>query len=117
MALIDGKNTFGQVVARDAMALCLRKVRQHGLALVSCVNTGHVGRVGEYALTAAREGFIAVCCVNGGAIVAPFGSKSRVLGTNPICCAVPVEVRAYVPQAYTTWLLPLACVRAFLSSC
>ena len=90
MALMDGKNTFGQVVARDAMALCIEKVREHGLAMVSCVNTGHIGRVGEYALTAARAGFVALCCVNGGAIVAPFGSKGRVLGTNPICCAMPV---------------------------
>jgi hypothetical protein len=91
MALIDGKNQFGQVVARQAMNMCIEKVKEHGLALVSCVNTGHVGRVGEYALMAAREGFVAYCCVNGGAIVAPFGSKGRVWGTNPICCAVPVE--------------------------
>jgi LDH2 family malate/lactate/ureidoglycolate dehydrogenase len=91
MALMDGKNTFGQIVARDAIALCLGKAKQHGLAMVSCVNTGHIGRVGEYALTAAKAGYVALCCVNGGAIVAPFGSKSRVLGTNPICCAVPVE--------------------------
>ena len=90
MALIDGKNTFGQIVARQAMEMCIEKVAEHGLALVSCVNTGHVGRVGEYALTAAKKGYVAYCCVNGGAIVAPFGSKARVWGTNPICCAVPV---------------------------
>ena len=90
MALIDGKNTFGQIIARQAMDMCIEKVAEHGLALVSCVNTGHVGRVGEYALTAAKKGYLAFCCVNGGAIVAPFGSKGRVWGTNPICCAVPV---------------------------
>lgn len=90
MALFDGKNTFGQTVARDAMNLCIEKVKEHGLAMVSCINTGHVGRVGEYGLMAARAGYVAFCCVNGGAIVAPFGSKGRVLGTNPICCAVPV---------------------------
>lgn len=90
MALIDGKNTFGQVVARQAMNICIEKVAEHGLALVSCVNTGHVGRVGEYALMAAKKGYVAYCCVNGGAIVAPFGSMGRIWGTNPICCAVPV---------------------------
>jgi uncharacterized oxidoreductase len=90
MALIDGKNTFGQVVARQAMNMCIEKVAEHGLALVSCVNTGHVGRVGEYALMAAKQGYVSYCCVNGGAIVAPFGSKARIWGTNPICCAVPV---------------------------
>jgi LDH2 family malate/lactate/ureidoglycolate dehydrogenase len=54
-------------------------------------NTGHIGAAGYYAALAAREGMIAMVTGNDIPSVAAPGSRTAVLGSNPLAYAVPVE--------------------------
>src|SRR4029077_3969564 len=91
-ARIDGHWGFGQVVSDRAMELAIGKAKTANVAAVTIFQQGHVGRVADYPLQAARAGFIAwMYCDNGRGpkSVAPFGGRAARLGTNPMCIAVP----------------------------
>lgn len=91
MAVLDGDQGFGQVVARWGMDLAIAKAKAQGLSAVALRNTNHVGRLADYAETAAGHGLIGLLWVNapGGLNVAPWGGAARRLGTNPHAVAVP----------------------------
>ena len=86
-ALVTGNWTFGQVAARYGADLGIRKAYTSGLALVSLVQSHHIGRLGHYVEMAASEGLVSLVCAGGfGAVdpqTVPYGSRTRVLHTNP----------------------------------
>ncbi len=91
-ALLDGGWNFGQVVATRAVELGIRKARECGTATVCVRHANHLGRLGEYTLMAAEQGFVALGGVNNhgrGVLVAPFGGSDGRLATNPISIASP----------------------------
>lgn len=91
-ALVNGNRGFGQITATFAIEKAIDKSNENGFAIVGCKNMSHVGRLGDYVSIAAEQGFMALAfCNGGGPNVAPFGSKDRVFGTNPIACAVPLN--------------------------
>ncbi len=91
LARIDGDLGLGQVVARRGIALAIDKARAQGLAAVALRRTNHVGRLADYAETAAAAGLIGLLWVNAPMAlnVAPWGGAARRLGTNPHAVAVP----------------------------
>ena len=88
-AVVDGGWNFGQVVARYAMNLCIEKAKEGVLGLVVARRAHHCGRLNAYAEMALEHDMIGVMSVNSASYVAPFGGKSRQLGTNPLCFAIP----------------------------
>jgi len=93
-AVIDGHWGFGQPAAELGTRLALQKARQHGIASVGLRQAGHIGRLGEYAEMATREGLIAIVMASGGptgGLMAPYGGAERVLSTNPIGAGVPAR--------------------------
>ena len=90
IAHIDGNNGLGQVAAAEAMQMCIKKARNHGLALALVRNTNHIGFLGYYTATAAAEGMIGVCATNAAASVAPWGGAEAFFGSNPLSIAAPV---------------------------
>ena len=94
VAIVDGNFGFGQVLGEQAVDLGVEKCRNSGLAMVGLRNSGHVGRVGDWAIRAADAGLVSLHFVNtsgGGILVAPYGGIERRLSANPIAAAVPVE--------------------------
>jgi LDH2 family malate/lactate/ureidoglycolate dehydrogenase len=89
-ALVDGQRGFGHVTGEFATRLAIDKALANGVGIVSCVNTNHIGRIGEYPEMMVEAGLIGFCIVNAGPIVTPFGGLGRRLGTNPIAFAVPI---------------------------
>src|SRR5256886_9898626 len=91
IAVLEGDGGFGQVVARRGIGLAIEGARGHGLAAVALRGANHVGRLADYAETAAREGLVGLVWVNarGGLNVAPWGGAARRLGTNPHAIAIP----------------------------
>ncbi len=88
---LDGCKGFGQVVAKEAMALGIERAQQFGIAAVGLHNAHHIGRIGYWAEQCARAGFISFHFVNvvGDPMVAPFGGSDRRFGTNPFCAIFP----------------------------
>ena len=91
--IVDGGTCLGHFAARQAMKWTIAKAKKANLCGLSLASTGHIGRLGEYAEAATREGCIGVVtfgsgCGQAGAVV-PFGGAKGGLGTNPIAVGVP----------------------------
>jgi LDH2 family malate/lactate/ureidoglycolate dehydrogenase len=105
IAMVDAQRGFGQPAARYAIDLAIDKARHSGMATSGLLNCGHVGRLGEWVEVAANAGLIALAFCNGGGgrgIVAPFGGRDRILGTNPIAAAIPLADRPPVVLDFAT---------------
>jgi uncharacterized oxidoreductase len=93
MAVLDGRYGFGQVMGEEAMKIALDKCAKFGVSLVALRNSGHLGRIGDWAEMAVHENKISLHFVNtsgGGILVAPFGGTQRRLSADPIAVGVPV---------------------------
>jgi hydroxycarboxylate dehydrogenase B len=91
-ALINGNRGLGQVVARRAMELAIRKAEECMISSVGAYNLYHVGRLADYTRMAAEQDLVGIMMVNGGGaspLVAPFGGTAGRLATNPISIAFP----------------------------
>ncbi len=89
VVIMDAQRSFGQWSAYVLMRNVMAKAQAQGVASGGLVNSGHVGRLGEWVTMAADAGYIGLAFCNGGGrpgIVAPFGGSERVLGTNPPGC-------------------------------
>jgi hydroxycarboxylate dehydrogenase B len=91
LAVVDGHYGFGQSVAPQAVEIGIRKCRETGLAAVALRNSGHVGRVGEWAEMAAEAGFVSIhfCNAASSLLVAPFAGIDRRMSTAPYAIGIP----------------------------
>ena len=89
MAIVDGLHGWGQPAAQLAARTAASLAEHHGVGAVTIAHCNHVGRLGEYADMIAHSGCVGMAMANVGPGVAPFGGRSRMLGTNPIAYAVP----------------------------
>lgn len=90
-AVVDGNLGFGQTIGPATVDMGIAKARAAGLAVVTLRNSGHIGRIGDWAERAAEAGLVSIHFVNVGLgeVVAPFGGVDRRFGTNPFCIGVP----------------------------
>ncbi len=104
-AVVDGGWNLGQIVAQKAMALCIQKAKESIVGLVTVHHCHHIGRLNTYAEMALKENMIGIVSVNSASSVAPFGGKTRQVGTNPLCFAVPagVEPPMVLDMATAVW--------------
>jgi uncharacterized oxidoreductase len=93
LAVIDGRFGYGQTVTPQAVRIGIDKCKASGLAAVALRNSGHLGRVGDWAEMAAKEGLVSIFFVNasGSVLVAPYGGVERRLSTAPFCVGIPRE--------------------------
>jgi uncharacterized oxidoreductase len=90
----DGQFGLGQVQAHRMLGRLVPKARVAGVAAGTLKQCGHIGRLGEYAEAATAQGLAFLATVNThgyGRTVAPPGGKVGIIGTNPLCLAVPGE--------------------------
>ncbi len=102
-AVVDGDAGLGLVVAPFAMQVAIDKAKQVGTGWVSVQNSNHFGIAGYHAMMALEHDMIGIAMTNASALVAPTFSVERLLGTNPICVAIPAgEEPAFVADLATT---------------
>jgi uncharacterized oxidoreductase len=91
LAVLDGQYGFGQSIAPQAVEIGIRKAKAMGLSCVALRNSGHVGRVGEWAEMAAEAGLVSTHYVNAvsSLLVAPYGGVDRRLSTAPYAAGIP----------------------------
>lgn len=91
MIHVDGQSGMGQRLALDAMALGIKRAKEHGMSMIAMRRAGHIGRLGAYAEQACNAGFVSIQFANvgGSRIVAPFGSAEANCSTAPIAIGVP----------------------------
>ena len=90
---VDGQQGFGHYISRWSIHRAIEKAKSAVSCGVSISSTGHIGRLGEYAETAAREGCISLITVGmggkGAGPTVPYGGAEGAFGTNPIAIGVP----------------------------
>jgi LDH2 family malate/lactate/ureidoglycolate dehydrogenase len=85
------------------MQVAIEKAEKVGTGWVSVQNSNHFGIAGYHALQAVKKDMIGVAMTNASALVAPTFSVERLLGTNPICFAIPAgEEPPFVADLATT---------------
>lgn len=91
IAVIDGGFGYGQTVTPQAVRVGIDKCKAVGLSAMTLKNSGHLGRVGDWAEMAAAEGLVSIFFVNaaGSVLVAPYGGVARKLSTAPYCVGIP----------------------------
>jgi uncharacterized oxidoreductase len=93
VAVVDGEGGFGQVVAERSTRLAIDKARRLGIGMAGLRNSGHVGRLGDWAELAAAENMASIHLCNGTGswnMVVPFGGRDPRTSTNPFAIAMPV---------------------------
>jgi L-2-hydroxycarboxylate dehydrogenase (NAD+) len=88
-AVVDGDRGLGLVVGDYAMEIAISKAELIGTGWVSVCNSNHFGIAARHAMRALEKDMIGIVMTNASALVAPTFSKERMLGTNPICVAIP----------------------------
>jgi len=102
-AVVDGDSGLGLVVAPFAMQVAINKAKQVGTGWVSASNSNHFGIAAHHAMMALEHDMIGITMTNASALVAPTFSIERLLGTNPVCVAVPAgNEPAFVADLATT---------------
>ena len=88
-ALVDGDNGLGPVVGAHAMDVALDLARQHGTGFVGVRRSNHFGPAAYYVEKAIAAQCIGVAISNAPPNMAPFGGRTRFLGTNPLAIGIP----------------------------
>jgi L-2-hydroxycarboxylate dehydrogenase (NAD+) len=102
-ATIDGDKGLGLTVAPFAMQTAIEKAKRAGTGWVSVKNSNHFGIAAFHAMQALEHDMIGIALTNASALVAPTFSTERLLGTNPICVAIPAGMQPpFVADMATT---------------
>lgn len=102
-AVVDGDAGLGLVVAPQAMKIAIEKAKNCGTGWVAVKNSNHFGIAGFHAMMALEDDMIGIAMTNASPLVAPTFSTERLLGTNPICVAIPAGSQpAFVADFATT---------------
>jgi LDH2 family malate/lactate/ureidoglycolate dehydrogenase len=88
-ATVDGDGGLGLVVGPYCMDLAIEKAQKTGCAFISAGNSNHFGIAAYHALKAVDQNMIGISMTNASPLVAPTFSAERMLGTNPMCYAIP----------------------------
>ena len=98
----DGENGLGQVVADRCTDHAIRIAKALGVAVVVTSHSNHFGAGSWWGEKLGRAGFIGIVMSNACPAVAPWQGRTAILGTNPLCVAVPGGGPA------SRWLLDMA---------
>jgi len=99
----DGGDGLGQVISGICCDHAVRLARDHGgLGIAVARNTNHFGAAAFWAQKIAARGMIGMVMCNATALVAPWQGRKKIVGTNPICVAVPGPPTFLLDMATTT---------------
>jgi len=88
-AVVDADSALGLVAGPLAMEIAIEKAKNVGTGWVSVQNSNHYGIAAAHAMMALKNDMIGISMTNASPLVAPTFSIQKMLGTNPICVAVP----------------------------
>jgi len=90
-AVVDGNHGMGQVIAKKAMELAIKKAKKYGMGMVVVRNSTHYGIAGYYTELATKKDMIGISGTNTRPAVAPTFGVENMLGTNPFAFGIPTD--------------------------
>jgi len=91
--LMDAQNGLGQLAGYKAMQKSCDLAAQYGVGMVAVSNSNHFGTAAWFSMLAVERGQIGVAMANASPAIAPFGTATPLMGTNPLSIAVPAKDR------------------------
>lgn len=114
-SFIDAQGANGILTGAMAVQEVSEIAKNNGFGIVGTKNSlGSSGCLTYYAEKMANEGLIGIILARAGASVAPFGSREKILGTNPMCFGIPRQNGVFVFDMATSATSRGAVVRASL---
>lgn len=89
VVVLDGHDGIGQVLAQRAVDVGVERARSHGIAAVAVRRSGHFGTAAYFTRQVASAGCIGLLATNASPAMAPWGGRSKLIGTNPWSVAAP----------------------------
>jgi LDH2 family malate/lactate/ureidoglycolate dehydrogenase len=89
IAVIDGHDGIGQVLAASAAREAIARAKTHGIAAVAVRNSNHFGTAAYFTRLAPAAGCIALLTTNASPAMAPWGAREKLIGNNPWSLAAP----------------------------
>ena len=89
VAVIDGHDGIGQVLAAEATRDAIGRAKAHGIAAVAVRNSNHFGTAAYFSRLAPAAGCIALLTTNASPAMAPWGARQKLIGNNPWSLAAP----------------------------
>ena len=89
IAVIDGHDGIGQVLAATAARDAIARAKAHGIAAVAVRNSNHFGTAAYFSRLAPAAGCIALLTTNASPAMAPWGAREKLIGNNPWSLAAP----------------------------
>ena len=87
--VVDGHHGVGSYVAQFAMNRVLEKAKTAGAGFAAVRNSNHFGMAALWGEMAAAKGYIGMSFCNTRICSIVLFGKDRILGTNPMCFAIP----------------------------
>ncbi|MFW8564819.1 Ldh family oxidoreductase [Orrella sp. 11846] len=91
LLVVDAQNGLAQPALQTVYEQLVQKTRETGLCVVLLRRAFHIAALWMDVEPLARQGFVALTCVNASSCVAPAPGTSAVYGTNPMAFACPRE--------------------------
>ena len=88
-AVIDSDNAIGAVSAKYCMDFAVSSAKEQGIYTIFSRNCNTYGPAFYYSKIASDSGLIGITFCNTPSAMAPWNSKTKVLGTNPFAVAIP----------------------------
>ncbi|MBK0420422.1 Ldh family oxidoreductase [Leucobacter sp. CSA1] len=101
-AVVDAGSGFGQVAVQEAVRIASRLAGRHGVSSVAVQRNTHYGAGAYWTEQLARAGTAAILASTTGASVAPYGSGTPLIGTNPITVSFPASERPITADLATS---------------
>jgi LDH2 family malate/lactate/ureidoglycolate dehydrogenase len=89
VAVIDGHDGIGQVLAHRASREAIERAERHGVGAVAVRNSNHFGTAMYFSLMGPARGCVVLVATNASAAMAPWGGREKRVGTNPWSIAAP----------------------------
>jgi LDH2 family malate/lactate/ureidoglycolate dehydrogenase len=89
VAVLDGCDGIGQVLATQAAHEAMRRAKLHGIGAVAVRNSNHFGTAMYHSLLGPQQGCIVMVTTNASPAMAPWGGRVKRVGTNPWSLAAP----------------------------
>ena len=87
--VVDGHHGIGPCIAQFAMTRVVERAKRTGAGFAAVRNSNHFGMAGLWAEMATSEGFMGMAFCNTRICAIPTFGRQRILGTNPVCIAIP----------------------------
>lgn len=90
-AVVDCNYNIGFDTAKYSMDLAIKEANREGIYTVFARHANTFGAAFVYGLQAVKDGMIGILMANTPAQMTVYGGEKKMLGTNPICFAIPAK--------------------------